>query len=859
MCLECVKSCNHEKGVHIYLKTEEMSTSDLITLLQAVLLREHNIVIQEIIFFKSGSLKYTKDGKPKRLYMREKLLKKQLGNEVTKVIQLNNECEETNDDLVLEDKYCRNCFGEFSDTLNQPLDLQNFEVLNEWKLEVPLPLQMFLEKSFINKKTLQYEPQSVYEEKIASLYCQLDALLNTLNKKYSGLTQDVNTDELLVNYHHTSTVFSITASSGISMSQKTGDRRLKEKAEDELCYYKTFVRKYPLLYQIADESYPDIHQVSMKDCHAILMIDNLVFLAQKSDPKPDEAKLNQICTLPITLKGIPKNSKELLEWHGNNCDMSSECECMLKVELLKDQIADTFFEQSVLEKSTFAKFNREAIWGLGTLWKDMIMKLSPQSDIDQLDRTMESLTLEESIDKDIQWHERNRDITEIRIENIGLSNSITEGHSKLVNEQTSALAINVGTHDSIPRNENSQMLHAHNSILTYDNETEQRQKETGDLQEQQQLRNLDFNSRINASSSNIGQCGIYSAYESILMENNEALQLETNETYQSCTDGLTVPYVKSDSDDLMMLSDQNDFHETADSEFENNCHPLVANVGKTQMATCSQHTFESMLSDNNDAVMLGLDTTQSPIHEQSSVLDSGLTPVAMSGSFSSFLLHEADSEDEDELGNLFEEVVRETQSHSLPEFTSALTDNEGSTSFQQFQTPKLLCRHPPPAAGRDDDISVLRNVLDDMLLKMEPEKHERILFAPDYKIAKNLFKLMDQNPKYQTFLPEFPVLHLRKSKITNLISAYRSSGLIHIIQFMKDQELEKDWSKLIGIANIETATRNVWRLSVALHIAFMLKFVDSLGLEERHQFEEKLTNDTVDTLDAQWTFHYDSL
>lgn len=82
------------------------------------------------------------------------------------------------------------------------------------------------------------------------------------------------------------------------------------------------------------------------------------------------------------------------------------------------------------------------------------------------------------------------------------------------------------------------------------------------------------------------------------------------------------------------------------------------------------------------------------------------------------------------------------------------------------------------------------------------------MFAPDYKIAKNLFKLMDQNPKYQIFLPEFPVLHLRKSKITNLISAYRTAGLIHILHFMKDQEIEKDWSKLLSIDNIETATRN---------------------------------------------------
>ena len=84
-------------------------------------------------------------------------------------------------------------------------------------------------------------------------------------------------------------------------------------------------------------------------------------------------------------------------------------------------------------------------------------------------------------------------------------------------------------------------------------------------------------------------------------------------------------------------------------------------------------------------------------------------------------------------------------------------------------------------AGNDDDINFLRNNVNEKLQKVEPEKHERILIAPDYKIAKNLFRLVDQNPKNQAICPEFPLLHLRKSKITNLISATRSSRLIHII------------------------------------------------------------------------------
>ena len=843
MCLECMKSCSHEKGVHIYIvQIEEISTSDLITMLQAVLMREHNIVIQEIIFFKPGSLRYSKEGKPRRLYMRDELSKRTFGNEIVNVIQMNNESEEINQDLVLEDQYCLNCFGEFTNTLNRPLDLNHFDVFAEWKLEVPLPLQIFLERSFINKKTLQNETRSAYEEKIASLYCQVDALLNTLNMRYSGLTQDVNTDELLVNYHHISTVFNITSSCGISMSQRTGDRRLKEKADNELCYYKTYMRKYPLFYQITEESHADIHQVSMKDCHTILMIDNLVFLAQRSDPKPNETKLDQICTLPITLKGIPRNSNDLLQWHGPNCDMSSTCECMLREELLKDQIEDTFFVKTVAEKAAFSKFDREAVWGVGSLWSDIIdiFKLSSQPDIDQLDKTMESLTLDESIDMGDQYQEPNLDLNgqetskqiiesnnqvlqQSKIMNIPVSS--TEGVASPFNEEISDLDMRVSRHCNI----NLQTL---NTCISTSADGSggvvQEVKETGNPTEQLNLSDSYLNSSADNNVSNVGQFGIYHAYETILMENNEALQQDVNGTYQTCTRAFN----------------QNDSHNVNEGN----------DLDEAQVATVKQHSFVSTLSNNEDTTLFDSDTTHSSVFEKSSMLESGFTPP--SGGYMNYLLHDANSEDEEEFGTLMEEVVKESKIQRLSDFTSNVSN--GSTTFRQFQPPKLLCRHPPPAAGRDDDINVLRNVLDDTIQKIEPDKNERILFAPDYKIARNLFKLMDQNPKYQIFLPEFPVLHLRKSKITNLISAYKSSGLIHIIQFMKDQELEKDWSKLIGIANIETATRNIWRLSVALHIAFMLKFVESLQIEEQCQLEKDLINDSVDTLDAHWRFQYEA-
>lgn len=68
---------------------------------------------------------------------------------------------------------------------------------------------------------------------------------------------------------------------------------------------------------------------------------------------------------------------------------------------------------------------------------------------------------------------------------------------------------------------------------------------------------------------------------------------------------------------------------------------------------------------------------------------------------------------------------------------------------------------------------------------------------------------------------------------------------------MKDQEIEKDWSKLLSIDNIETATRNIWRLSMALHISFMSKFVNSLKLEDRNNLEQQLESEQIESLDSQ--------
>ena len=116
-----------------------------------------------------------------------------------------------------------------------------------------------------------------------------------------------------------------------------------------------------------------------------------------------------------------------------------------------------------------------------------------------------------------------------------------------------------------------------------------------------------------------------------------------------------------------------------------------------------------------------------------------------------------------------------------------------SFGFSKFIVPPLLCRHPPPAVGRDDDVSKIKDILDDILVKLafstDPsKKDEKILCGPDNKIGKCLLQLMSSIVKQ-----EFPLLHLRKSKITIQFSAYKDAGLVQLLRIMRDDD-RSDWS-----------------------------------------------------------------
>jgi hypothetical protein len=73
-------------------------------------------------------------------------------------------------------------------------------------------------------------------------------------------------------------------------------------------------------------------------------------------------------------------------------------------------------------------------------------------------------------------------------------------------------------------------------------------------------------------------------------------------------------------------------------------------------------------------------------------------------------------------------------------------------------------------------------------------KHEKILFGPDNKIGSNLLKLREHNRRYEHFLPEFTLLHLRFAFPFSINCWNRSSHLDPTILFVRKSSLKASTS-----------------------------------------------------------------
>ena len=181
----------------------------------------------------------------------------------------------------------------------------------------------------------------------------------------------------------------------------------------------------------------------------------------------------------------------------------------------------------------------------------------------------------------------------------------------------------------------------------------------------------------------------------------------------------------------------------------------------------------------------------------------------------------------------------------------------GSFGFNKFEVPPLLTRHPPPAIGRDDDEAKIKEILDNILLKLgyltsQKKRADKILCGPDNKIGSCLLKLMESNEKYQMFLPKFPLLHLRKSMITILFSSYHDAGLVHLLKYMRDVD-QDNWSRLAFIHHIDAATRNVKRLGQAINLAFLITFTKQLPVTDCEIFLNDMNSLKGVDMFAKWS------
>lgn len=363
-------STGHDNTVDVYIElaTDECGELNLIAqFIKIKLENDHKLCCRNMIFLSCDSLSsYRRSGSFARFTLGDDFYAGKLADFVVHFLSVpkDPECEINAESGVR----CSSCYNA---SLPKPLSFIDFDIVTEWFIDVPLQVQIMLE-SFINRASLQasqkYDSQSFLKGKLQRLYTTYDTLLNTYSKNHIGLMQQANTEELLMNYRSVNTVFSVTSSSGASLSLTSADQSLRQKADEDLRHYETYVKRYPLVYTtLAGEEIEK--QINLQECHLVVALDNLVRLRYNNDPNPGECRSKQLCTLPITLQGLPKDSKVTESWHDEKiCDGTPRCKCKVRLVLKKVDIDSTLFDLNEEEQKTSNQFEQLCTWGYRDLW-----------------------------------------------------------------------------------------------------------------------------------------------------------------------------------------------------------------------------------------------------------------------------------------------------------------------------------------------------------------------------------------------------------------------------------------------------------------------------------------------------------
>ncbi|KAH3695687.1 hypothetical protein DPMN_083145 [Dreissena polymorpha] len=170
---------------------------------------------------------------------------------------------------------------------------------------------------------------------------------------------------MLVDYKSISSVFDITSAFGTTTSLKTAENQLKKNASLNFCYYNTYLKQHELQYSAigGDVKRP----VNLRQCHLILMLDNLVRQRYVADPNPGENRSKQICTLPITLQGLPLDHSVTELWNLSECHTSANCLCKNQEKLQKEDVKGALLQLKPDEHRAQDKFSRLMAFGSNRL------------------------------------------------------------------------------------------------------------------------------------------------------------------------------------------------------------------------------------------------------------------------------------------------------------------------------------------------------------------------------------------------------------------------------------------------------------------------------------------------------------
>lgn len=341
---------------------------------------KHSVFLEKVYVFPSGSLSDYKIGdNVQRFHLRDSVL---IGSVSEKCVASWHAQDLI--DYVETDKSDAKCSVCYNPDLPKPLSSKGFNILEEWYLETPVETQILLD-GFINRDSIQrLSNLSEYlHKRLEKLYLVYDILLNVHNKHFIGVLQQANTQELLTEYRNINTVFDVTSSAGATTSLGNAERKLKKKSDQDFCYFNTYLKQHKLVYDTISGEVEK--EISLRECHLILLLDNLVKCTykRKTSTKRRDALTNQMCTLPITLQGFPEDSAITETWHTAECDGTANCSCKQSVVLTEADIDNVLIDLSPDEERTYRQFENLMSWGYKQLWANMtgnvhvFLKLQP--------------------------------------------------------------------------------------------------------------------------------------------------------------------------------------------------------------------------------------------------------------------------------------------------------------------------------------------------------------------------------------------------------------------------------------------------------------------------------------------------